>query len=172
MDRSQKERVVASLNQIFADSALVVVTRHQGLTVAEATELRRQMGEAGATYRVTKNRFARIALEGTACVGIADMFSGPTSIAFSGDPVAAAKASVAYAQKNDKLVVVGGALGETILDADGVKALARLPSLDELRGKIVGLVQAPAARMARVLAAPAGALARVLKGYASKGEAA
>lgn len=172
MDRSQKERVVTSLNQIFAASTLVVVTRHQGLTVAEATELRRQMGEAGATYRVTKNRFARIALEGTACVGIADMFSGPTSIAFSGDPVAAAKASVAYAQKNDKLVVVGGALGETILDADGVKALARLPSLDELRGKIVGLVQAPATRMARVLAAPAGALARVLNAYASKGEAA
>ena len=172
MDRSQKAQIVASLNRIFADATLVVVTHQRGLTVAEATELRRQMGAAGATFRVTKNRFARIALEGTPCAALADLFSGPTSIAFSGDPIAAAKVAVDYAKKNEKLVIVGGALGEKVLDASAVKALASLPSLDALRGGIAGLIVAPAVKIAVVLQAPAAQLARVLDARAAKGEVA
>ena len=172
MDRTQKERIVAGLHQIFADAALVVVIRQLGLTVAESTDLRRQMGESGATFRVTKNRFARIALEGTPYAAIAALFSGPTSIAFSEDPLAAAKVAVGYAEKSEKLVIVGGALRDKVLDAAGVRALATLPSLDELRGKIIGLLQAPACSIAGVLQAPAGQLARVLNGYATKGAAA
>ncbi|MFQ5958292.1 MAG: 50S ribosomal protein L10 [Alphaproteobacteria bacterium] len=172
MDRSQKEQIVATLHQIFADAALVVVTRPQGLTVAEATELRRQMGQAGATYRVIKNRLTRIAIEGTPYAALSDLFSGPTAIAYSEDPVAAAKVAVDYAKGNEKLVILGGALRENVLDGAGVKALATLPSLDELRGKLVGLLQAPATKVARVLQAPAGQLARVFNAYATGDEAA
>ncbi len=172
MDRSQKEQIVASLRQIFANTTLVVVTHQVGLTVADATDLRRRMGEAGATFRVTKNRLTKIALEDTSFAELAELFVGPTAIAFSADPVAAARVVVDYAKKNDGLQIVGGALGEKMLDVDGVKALASLPSLDELRGTIIGLINAPATKVAGVLQAPAGQLARVLGAYAQTGEAA
>ena len=172
MERAQKVEIVASLHEIFANAGLVVVAHQQGLTVAEAVELRRKMGEAGATYRVIKNRLARIALEDTPYSGLSDLFTGPTAIAFSDDPVAAAKVVVDYAKGNEKLIVLGGGLGEDTLDADRVKALASLPSLDELRGKIVGLVLAPATKVAGVLQAPGGQLARVLGAYAATEEAA
>ncbi len=172
MDRSQKEQIVASLRQIFANTTLVVVTHQVGLTVADATDLRRRMGEAGATFRVTKNRLTKIALEDTSFAELAELFVGPTAIAFSADPVAAARVVVDYAKKNDGLRIVGGALGEKMLDVDGVKALASLPSLDELRGTIIGLINAPATKVAGVLQAPAVQLARVLGAYAQTGEAA
>jgi len=172
VDRSQKEQIVASLRQIFANTTLVVVTHQVGLTVADATDLRRRMGEAGATFRVTKNRLTKIALEDTSFAELAELFVGPTAIAFSEDPVAAARVVVDYAKKNDGLRIVGGALGEKMLDVDGVKALASLPSLDELRGTIIGLINAPATKVAGVLQAPAGQLARVLGAYAQTGEAA
>ena len=130
------------------------------------------MRAAGANFRVTKNRLTRIALEGTPYQGLSDMFVGPTAIAFSDDPVTAAKASVEFAKKNEKLVILGGALGETLIDEAGVKALASLPPIDELRGKIVGLLNAPASRLARVINAPGSQLARVLNAYATKDEAA
>ena len=172
MDRSQKEQIVANLHQIFANTTLVVVTHQVGLSVADATELRRRMGEAGATFRVTKNRLTKIALEDTSFAGLAELFVGPTAIAFSEDPVAAARVVVEYAKKNTGLQILGGALGETMLDVDGVKGLASLPSLDALRGKIIGLLNAPATKVAGVLQAPAGQMARVLGAYARTGEAA
>ncbi len=171
MERAQKQKIVADLHQIFERAATVVVTRQNGLTVAEASELRGLMGQAGATYRVTKNRLARIALDGTPYVGLADLFSGSAAIAYSADPVAAAKAVVGYADRNKKLTVVGGALGEKMLDAAAVKALARLPSLDELRATIIGLMLAPATKVARVLQEPAARMARVLAARAAEGEA-
>ena len=172
MDRASKEELVASLNQAFSKAGLVVVTHYSGLTVAEITDLRRQIREAGASYKVTKNRLTRLAINGTQYEPLADMFTGPTGVAVSEDPVAAAKVTVEYAKKNDKLIVLGGAMGDTVLDASGVKALASMPSLDELRGKIVGLLQAPATKVAGVLQAPAGQMARVLSAYGATGEAA
>lgn len=173
MDRTQKEELVASLKGTFEETSIVVVTHYSGLTVAEMGELRDGVREAGAKFKVTKNRLTRLALEDTKFKGISDLFKGPTAMAYSEDPVAAAKATVEFAKKNDKLVVLGGALGDQNLDADGVKALATLPSLDELRGKIVGLISSPATKVAGVLQAPAGQLARVVGAYASKeGEAA
>ena len=170
MHRSQKVEIVSRLHQIFATATLVVVTRQVGLTVAEASELRRQMGRAGATYRVIKNRLARRALEGTPYAVLEDLFSGPTAITFSEDPVAAAKVAVEYAKTNKGLVVVGGALGEKVLDAEEVRALAGLPSLDDLRGGIAGLLCAPASKLARILQTPAGQLARVVNAYAATAE--
>ena len=172
MDRARKEELVTELNQSFGDAALVVVTQQSGMTVAESTDLRARMREAGAGYKVTKNRLAKLALAGTTYEPISDLFNGPTAIAYSADPVAAARVAVNYAKENDKLVVIGGAMGETLLDESAVKALADLPSLDELRGKIVGMLNTPATRVAGVLQAPAGQLARVLGAYANKGEAA
>lgn len=169
MDRVKKEALVAELRQTFDENDLVVVTHQSGLTVAEASELRRQMREAGARFKVTKNRLAKLALKGTKFEHLSEHFSGPTAIAVSTDPVAAAKVAVGFANKNDKLTIVSGALGDKGLDADGIKALAKLPSLDELRGKIVGLLQAPAGKLASVTKAPAGQLARVLNAYASRG---
>lgn len=168
MDRAKKETLVAELRQTFEDTDLVVVTTQSGLTVAEASELRRQMREAGASYKVTKNRLAKLALKGTKFEHLADIFTGPTAIAHSVDPVAAAKVAVEFADKNGKLSIIAGALGEKGLDAGEIKALAKLPSLDELRGKIVGLLQAPAGKLARLTQAPAGQLARVLNAYATK----
>ena len=168
MDRSQKEQMVASLQQTFADTTLVVVTHQLGLSVAESTDLRRKMRDAGATFKVTKNRLTRRALEGSRFSGIASLFTGPTAIAYSTDPVAAAKVTADFAKGNDRLVILGAGFNEDVLDADGVKALASLPSLDELRGKLVGLLQAPATKVAGVLQAPAGQLARVLGAYGSK----
>ncbi len=172
MDRARKEKLVTELNQSFEEASLVVVTQQSGMTVAESTDLRGRMREAGAGYRVTKNRLAKLALAGTTYEPISDLFNGPTAIAFSADPVAAARVAVNYSKENDKLVVIGGAMGDTILDENAVKALASLPSLDELRGKMVGMLSTPATRVAGVLQAPAGQLARVLGAYANQGEAA
>lgn len=171
MDRAQKSELVTSLNATFADTAVVVVTRNLGMTVAQSTALRVKMRDAGATYKVTKNRLARIALDGTLYTGLSDMLTGPTALSMSPDPVAAAKVVVDFAKTNDKLEIVGGAMGETMLDVAGVKALAELPSLDELRAKIVGLIQAPATKIARVIQTPGGNIARVLAAYAAKEDA-
>ena len=168
MDRGKKEALVAELRQTFDENELVVVTHQSGLTVAEASDLRRKMREAGARFKVTKNRLAKLALKDTKFEHLTDDFTGPTAIAVSVDPVAAAKVAVEFANKNEKLQIVSGALGEKGLDADGVKALAKLPSLDELRGKIVGLLQAPAGKLASVTQAPAAQLARVFGAYAAK----
>lgn len=172
MDRTEKQNLVASLKSTFEGANLVVITQQSGLTVAESTDLRRKMREAGAGFKVTKNRLARLALEGTKFAELAPMFTGPTAIATSEDPVAAAKVAVNFAKDNDKLVVIGGALDGKMLDVSEVKSLASLPSLDELRGTLVGMLQTPATRIARVLNAPAGQVARVIAAYAEKGEAA
>ena len=172
MDRARKEELVVELNGVFADAALVVVTHQSGLTVAESTDLRRRMRAADASYKVAKNRLVKLALVGTPYEAIADLFEGPTAIAYSTDPVAAARVAVDYSKENDKLVVVGGAMAENRLDEAGVKALAMLPSLDELRGKLLGLLNAPATKVARVLQAPASQLARVLSAHAEQEEAA
>ena len=172
MERAQKVEIVGDLHDIFANAGLVVVTHQKGLTVGEATELRRRMREQNATYRVIKNSLTHLAIGDTPYQGLADLFEGPTAIAYSDDPVAAAKVAVDYAKTNDKLVILGGGLRETVLDLNGVKALASLLSLDELRGKIVGLLNAPATKIAGVLQAPAGQMARVLGAYAARDEAA
>jgi len=168
VDRTQKAELVKTMNALFAEAGSVVVTRYSGMTVQEITDLRRAMRAAGANFKVTKNRLTRLALEGTSYKGIGDLLKGPTGIAYSSDPVSAAKVVVEYARKNDKLVVLGGAMAGTVLNPDGVKALATMPSLDELRGKLIGLLNAPATKIAGVLQAPAGQLARVVKAYASK----
>ena len=168
MDRAQKSELVAELNRTFSETSVVVVTRNLGLTVAQSTDLRTKMRDAGASYKVAKNRLARIAIEGTPYASISDLLTGPTAIASSFDPVAAAKIAVEFAKTNDKFEVVGGAMGDTVLDVNGVKALAALPSLDELRAKIVGLVQAPATKVARIVQAPAAQLARVMGACAAK----
>lgn len=168
MDRSQKTDAVAALNRTFNEVAVVVVTRNLGLSVAQSTQLRTKMREAGASYKVSKNRLAKIALEGTDYAGISDLLTGPTALATSTDPVAAAKVAIDFAKTNDKLEIVGGAMGKQVLDAEGIKALASLPSLDELRAKLIGLVQAPATKLATITQAPAAQLARVLAAYAEK----
>lgn len=171
MDRTEKREFVAALGRVFAETSMVVVTRNQGLTVAEVSDLRRRMRASGATFKVAKNRLAAIALDGTRFDGIKPMLKGPTALAWSQDPVAVAKTAVEFARINEKFVVVGGALGPQTLDADGIKALAELPSLDELRARLVGMIQTPATRIAGVLQAPAGQLARVFGAYAKKDEA-
>ncbi len=172
MDRVQKEDIVASLHKTFEDASIVVVTHYSGLTVAEMGALRDDMREVGANFKVTKNRLTRRALEGTKYQPLEALFTGPTAIAYSDDPVAAAKAAVNFSKTNDKLIVLGGALGDEQLDVAAVKALASLPSLDELRAKIVGMISTPAIRIAVVLQAPAGQIARVLGARAETGEAA
>ncbi len=172
MDRAKKEELVASLNTTFKEVGTVVVTHNLGLTVAQMTDLRIRMAEEGASLKVAKNRLVKLALEGTDAEAIKDMFSGPTVLAYSEDPVSAAKVVSKFAKENDKLVVLGGAMGATVLDEAGVKALADLPSLDELRGKIVGMIQTPATRIAGIMQAPGGQVARVINAYASKDEAA
>ncbi len=171
MNRQEKAEMIGELNGVFSNASAVIITHYKGLSVAEMTTLRGQIREAGASYKVTKNRLAKIALEGTSYTGLADSFTGTTAISYSEDPVAAAKAVVEYAKKNDKLVIVGGAMGEQVLDVNGVKALADLPSLDELRSKLIGLVMAPATKVAQVTQAPASKLARVLNAYATKEDA-
>lgn len=171
MDRTEKREFIAALGRVFAETSMVVVTRNQGMTVAEVSDLRRRMRASGATFKVTKNTLATIALDGTRFDGIKPMLKGPTALAWSQDPVAVAKAAVEFARINEKFVVVGGALGPQTLDANGIKALAELPSLDELRARLVGMIQTPATRIAGVLQAPAGQLARVFGAYAKKDEA-
>ena len=168
MDRSQKADSVAQLNAVFNEVGVVVVTRNLGLSVAQSSELRTKIREAGATYKVAKNRLAKIAIADTDYVGIGDFLVGPTAIATSVDPVAAAKAVVDFAKTTDKIEIVGGAMGANVLDADGIKALATMPSLDELRAKLIGLVQAPATKIAQLSTAPAAKLARVFNAYAEK----
>ena len=172
MDRAQKQQLTARLHQDLADTVCVVVTHQTGLSVAEVTQLRRQMRSAGASYRVTKNRLVLRALEGTPFAALAPLFTGPTAIAFSQDPVAAAKAAVEYANRNTKLTIVGGGLSGQPLDPAGIRALAVLPSLDELRSKIIGLLNAPATKLAVLLQTPGGQLARVLAAHAEAGGAA
>jgi large subunit ribosomal protein L10 len=171
VDRAQKQQLAASLHQDLAATVCVVVTHQTGLSVAEATELRRQMRGAGARYRVTKNRLAKRAVAGTPFAALAPLFSGPTAIAFSQDPVAAAKAAVEYANRNAKLTIVGGGLSGQVLDEAAIKALATLPSLDELRGRLVGLIVAPATKLAVLLQTPGGQLARVLAARSEQGAA-
>ncbi len=168
MDRSQKTDAVAELNRTFGEVGVVVVTRNLGMTVAQSTQLRNKMRDAGASYKVAKNRLAKIAAEGTDYAVLADLLTGPTGLATSADPVAAAKVVSDFAKTNDRLEIVGGAMGSMLLDAEGIKALAALPSLDELRAKIVGLLVAPATKLATVTQAPAAQLARVFAAYADK----
>ena len=168
MDRAEKAAEVAELNRTFSEVGVVVVTRNLGMTVAQSTTLRNRMRDAGATYRVSKNKLARIALDGTDYLSLGEMLTGPVGLATSVDPVAAAKIVVDFAKTNDKFEIVGGAMGSTALDPAGVQALATLPSLDELRAKIVGLLVAPATKLATITQAPAAQIARVLSAYAEK----
>jgi len=171
VDRAQKQQLTASLHQNLSDTVCVVVTHQTGLSVAEVTQLRRQMRNAGASYRVTKNRLVLRALEGTPFAALAPLFTGPTAIAFSQDPVAAAKAAVEYANRNAKLTIIGGGLSGQPLDQAGIRALAILPSLDELRSKIIDLLNAPATKLAVLLQTPAGQVARVIAAHAEAGGA-
>lgn len=172
MNRSEKTELVSSLRGTFESTGIVVVTHYSGLTVSEITDLRSQMRAAGASFKVTKNRLTRLALEGTPYEPIGDLFTGTTAIAYSDDPVGPAKIAVDFAKKNEKLVVLGGAMGDIRLDVDAVKHLATLPSLDELRAKLVGMLNTPATRIAGVLQAPGGQVARVISAHAQQSEAA
>ena len=162
MDRAQKEKVVEELGQIFESSGVVVVAHYQGLTVANMQDLRGRVRDAGGAVRVAKNKLAKIALEGTDVAGIADLMTGMTVMAYSEDPVAAAKAADEFAKENDKFVILGGAMGENLLDADGVKAVAKMPSREELIASIVGCIGAPASNIAGAIGAPASNIASIL----------
>ena len=172
MERAEKTELVASLNRVFKTTGVIVVAHNKGLTVNQVNDLRNKMSQAGATVKVAKNRLAKLALDGTDASGIKGLFTGPTMVAYAADPVAAPKVAAAFAKTNEKFVVLGGALGKIVMDAAAVKVLAELPSLDQLRGKIIGLLQAPATRIAGVLAAPGGQIARVINAYATKDKAA
>ncbi len=168
MNRTEKAELIETLQSAFNESSTIVVAHQVGMTVAESGDLRRKMREAGAGFKVTKNRIAKLALKGTRFEDLDSMFTGPTAVGMSQDPVAAAKAIVDYAKGNKKITILGGSMDGKTLDQAGVEALAKMPSLDELRGKLVGLVQAPAAKMARVTQAPAGKLARVIQARADQ----
>lgn len=172
MERAEKKELVTTLHQVFKSTGVIVVAHNKGLTVNQVNDLRNKMAEAGATVKVAKNRLAKLALDGTDATGIKGLFVGPTMVAYAADPVSAPKVAAAFAKANDKFVVLGGALGKTVMDANAVKALAELPSLDQLRGKLIGLIQAPATKIAGVLAAPGGQVARVINAYATKDQAA
>src|SRR3954465_4924958 len=171
MDRSQKADLVAELKNVFSETSVVVITRNLGLTLAQSPDLRLKMGDAGARFKVAKNRIALTALEDTPYKPIGDLLKGPTALATSSDPVAAAKVAVDFAKTNDRFEIVGGAMGDTVLDVNGVRALAELPSLDELRATIIGLIQAPASKIARTINEPGAMLARVIGAYAAKEDA-
>ena len=168
MDRAEKKELVGHLNDVFKTTSVVVVAHYSGLTVAQLQRLRKQMRDAGAKVQVSKNRLAKIALEGTDVASIGSLMTGPTIIAYSDDPVAAPKVAAAFAKDFDKFVILGGAMGRTALDPAGVRALATMPSLDELRAKLIGLIQAPATKLAQLTTAPAAKLARVFNAYAEK----
>jgi large subunit ribosomal protein L10 len=168
MDRSEKADLVEELKRVFSETSVVVVTRNLGLTVAQSTDLRLKMRDAGAQFKVTKNRLALIALEESRYKPIGDLLTGPTALATSGDPVAAAKVAVDFAKTTDRFEIVGGAMGDTLLDVNGIKALAALPSLDQLRATLVGLIQAPATKIARTINEPGAQLARIFTAYAAK----
>jgi large subunit ribosomal protein L10 len=172
VDRAAKKELIATLNGVFSGTSVVVVAHNTGLTVAQMQTLRKQMKEKGAAVKVAKNRLAKIALEGTDAASVVPLLKGPTVFAYSGDPVAAPRVANDFARTHEKFVILGGAMGKTALDANGVKALAVLPSLDELRAKLIGLIQAPGTKLAQLANAPAAKVARVLQAYAKKGEAA
>ena len=171
MDRSGKQKLVSEIKETLSDANLVVITQQSGLTVTEVSDLRRKMRAAGAGYKVAKNRLAQLALKGTKYEGLETLLKGPTAIAYSTDPIAAAKVAVTYAKGNDKLTIVGGSMGTDVINAEGIKALATLPSLDELRAKLIAILQTPGTRIATVLQEPASQLARVVGAYAKKSEA-
>jgi large subunit ribosomal protein L10 len=172
VEKAAKKEAVESLHGLFQTTSVAVVAHYSGLTVAQMQKLRTQMKLAGASVKVSKNRLAKIALEGTDVVAIGSLLKGPTVIATSNDPVAAPKVAIEFAKTNEQFVILGGSMGKTVLDVNGVKALAALPSLDELRAKILGLLVAPATKIAQLTTAPASKLARVVQAYASKSEAA
>jgi large subunit ribosomal protein L10 len=168
VDRAQKRELVERLNDQWKTSGVIVVAHYKGMTVAQMTDFRKRIKDAGGVVKVTKNRLAKLALKGTDVESISDLLQGPTCVAYSEDPISAARVSVRYSRENDKLIILGGAMGRTRLDSDGVKALADLPSLDELRGKLIGLLQAPASKIARIVKEPGGMLARVLAAKGSE----
>lgn len=172
MDRAQKEALVGELGQIFTDSGVVIVSHYVGLTVAEMQDYRARMREVGGSVRVAKNKLAKIALEGTPCAGIADLLLGMTVFAYSEDPVAAAKATQAFAKDNEKLVILGGSMGENLLDVAGVKLVAAMPSREELIASIVGCIGAPASNIAGAIGAPASNIASILSTIEERAEAA
>ena len=172
MDRNEKEQLVSELKEAFTGAQAVIVVHQKGLSVNESQQLRRQMREAGASYRVAKNRLTKIALQGTAFEGISKLFKDTTAIAYANDPVAPAKVASQYAKDNEKLTILGGAMPDKVMSLAEIDALAKLPSLDQLRGKIIGVIQAPATKLAGVAQAPAGQLARVFQAYATQSEAA
>ena len=169
MDRAAKSELVTTLNAVFKDTGTIVVAHYAGMTVAQMTDYRSRVKAAGGQVKVAKNRLAKIALQDTRVAGISELFKGPTCIAFSDDPVAAAKIAVTYAKENEQLVILGGAMGETLLDVNAVEALAALPSLDELRAKLIGLLTAPATKIARTVKEPGAKLARVIQAKAGAG---
>lgn len=168
MDRAQKQALVTNFNGVFKDAGVVVVAHYAGMTVSQMTDLRRRMKEAGGQVKVAKNRLLKLALQGTPAQGISDLFKGQTMVAFSKDPIAAVRVAVKYAKENNKLVLLGGSMGVTTLDPKGLNTLADLPSLDQLRASLVGLIQAPATKLAQLTTAPAGKLARVVQAYADR----
>jgi large subunit ribosomal protein L10 len=168
VERAEKKELVATFGTAAKTAGVIVVAHNKGLTANQVLDLRNKMAAAGATIKVVKNRLAKIALAETDANGIANLFEGPTMVAYGADPVAAPKVASDFAKGNEKFVLLGGALGKTVMDANAVKALADLPSLDQLRGKLIGLIQAPATKIAGVLAAPAGQVARVIGAYAAK----
>lgn len=172
MEKAEKRELVSTMNEVLKDSSVIVVAHYAGLTVAELTALRGKARQVGVSVKVAKNRLVKLALQGTDAAHISDLFTGPTIVAYSNDPVAAPKVTTEFAKTNEKFVILGGAMGKTNLNPEGVKALATLPSLDELRGKLIGLIQAPASKIAAVVNAPAAQLARVFGAYAKKDEAA
>jgi large subunit ribosomal protein L10 len=172
VDRAEKKELVTTLHEVFKTAAVVVVAHNKGLTVNQVNDLRAKMAQAGGTVKVAKNRLAKLALDGTDAAGMKDLFTGPTMLAYASDPVTAPKVASDFAKANEKFVVLGGALGKTLMDAAAVKSLAELPSLDQLRAKLIGMIQTPGTRIASVLQAPGGQLARVLNAYATKDKAA
>jgi large subunit ribosomal protein L10 len=172
VDRAAKRELIGNLHDVFKDTGVVVVAHNTGMVAAQSADFRRKVKEAGGSVKVAKNKLVKLALKDTGTADISDLMKGPTILAYSKDPIAAAKAAVTYAKGNEKLVILGGAMGKTLLDANGVKALAELPSLDELRAKLIGLLNAPATKIARTVTEPGAKLARVIQAKASKGEAA
>ncbi len=172
MDRAAKRELIDRLHTVFDDAGVVVVAHNTGMVAAQSAEFRRVVKDAGGSVKVAKNKLVQLAIKDTATADISDLLKGPIVLAYSKDPIAAAKAAIAYAKGNDKLVILGGAMGKTVLDAKGVKALAELPSLDELRAKLIGLLNAPATKIARTIKEPGGQLARVIQAKASQSDAA
>jgi large subunit ribosomal protein L10 len=168
VDRAAKQALVTSLNSVLKDTGVIVVAHNTGMVAAQSAEFRKRVKDAGGSVKVAKNKLVKLALKDTGAAGVSDLLKGPTILAYSKDPIAAAKAAVTYAKANDKLVILGGAMGRTILDAKGVKALAELPSLDELRAKLIGLLNAPATKIARTVKEPGAKLARVIQAKAGK----